>query len=132
MTTHGLLKDIRGAAAIEFAFALPVIAIIMIGILQMGMVLHASGGMRYALAEGIRFARVNPEATDAEVEEHTRAALLGIDGDGITSLTFDRGTSSGGASFGRMAMRYEVTAVIPFVPLTSFELNQTKTTYLPY
>lgn len=132
MIAHGLLKDIRGAAVIEFAFALPTIAIIMMGILQMGLVLHASGGMRYALAEGIRFARVNPQATSAQVEGRARAALLGIDRNGITSLTFVRGTSSGGASFGRMAMRYEIAVAIPFVSLPPFVLNETKTTYLPY
>ncbi len=132
MITHRLLKDIRGAAVIEFAFALPVIAVVMIGILQMGMVLHASGGMRDALGAGIRYARINPAATPAEVVAHARAALQGINRNGITSLTFQRGTSSAGAKFGRIAMRYEITAVIPFVPLTPFVLNQTKTTYLPY
>lgn len=132
MIVHGLLKDTRGTAIIEFAFALPTIAVIMIGILQMGLVLHASGGMRHALGEGIRYARVNPDATDAQVEAHARAALLGIDRNGITSLIFDRGTSSGGASFGRMEMRYEIASVIPFVQLPPFELNHTKTTYLPY
>lgn len=132
MIARGLLKDIRGAAVIEFAFALPAIAIIMMGILQMGLVLHASGGMRHALAEGIRFARVNPEATDVEVERYARAALLGIDEDGITALTFDRSTSATGASLGRMNMRYEIAVVIPFISLPPFVLNETKTTYLPY
>ena len=132
MIPQGLLKDTRGAAVIEFAFALPVIAIVMIGILQMGMTLHASGGMRHALGEGIRFARIDPEATDAEVENHARAAMLGIDGSGIRSLTFDRGTTAGGQNFGQITMRYEVALVIPFVPLAPFELEQTKTTYLPY
>ncbi len=132
MTTQSLLKDTRGAAVIEFAFALPTIAIVMVGILQMGMALHASGGMRHALGEGIRYARIKPNATDAQVEGHARAALLGIDGDGIRALTFDRGTTSGGQSFGRISMRYEIAMVIPFVPLPPFELEQTKTTYLPY
>lgn len=132
MTTQSLLKDTRGAAVIEFAFALPAIAMVMVGILQMGMVLHASGGMRHALGEGIRYARINPNATDAQVEEHARAALLGIDGNGIRSLTFDRGTTAGGESFGQIAMRYEIATVIPFVPLPPFELEKTKTTYLPY
>ena len=132
MITHGLFKDVRGAAVIEFAFALPVIAMVMIGILQMGMVLHASGGVRHALGEGIRYARVNPEATPTEVVAHARAALQGIDRHGITALTFQRGTSPAGANFGRIAMRYEITTVIPFVPLAPFVLNETKTTYLPY
>ena len=132
MIPQGLLKDTRGAAVIEFAFALPVIAMVMLGILQMGMVLHASGGMRHALGEGIRYARIDPEATDAEVEGHARAAMLGIDGSGIRSLTFDRGTTAGGQNFGQITMRYEVALVIPFVPLAPFELEQTKTTYLPY
>lgn len=132
MITQGLLKDTRGAAVIEFAFALPVIAMVMLGILQMGIVLHASGGMRHALGEGIRYARINPEATDAQVETYARAAMLGIDGSAIRSLTFDRGTTAGGQSFGRITMRYDIATVIPFVPLPPFALNKTKTTYLPY
>ncbi len=132
MIATRLLKDTRGAAVIEFAFALPVIAIIMVGILQMGLVLHASAGIQHAVSEGIRFARVNPEASDAEVEQHAREALVGIDREGVTLLTFARETSEAEITSGTIEMEYEIAPVIPFVPLPPFVVSQTETSYLPY
>lgn len=130
MKFRKLIADPRGASAIEFAFAMPVVVTLMIGILQFGLVLQASGAMRHAIGEGIRYAKVHPSATETEVLDETRSALAGVDPDGVTQLSFQRGTASG-AEFGRITMRYSLDPFIPFASLPPIVLNQTRTAYLP-
>ena len=48
--------DERGAAAIEFAIALPVLLVMIYGIFQVGLIYQANAGMQHALGEGARLA----------------------------------------------------------------------------
>lgn len=60
-----LLRDERGAAVIEMAFALPVLLLFVYGIFQIGVILQANAGMQHALGEGARMATIcyNPSTT---------------------------------------------------------------------
>ena len=130
MMLRRLFADKRGSTVIEFAFALPVLAMLMLGILQYGIVLHASGGLRHALGEGIRYAKVHPEASEAIVLQKTKESLVEIGPTKITSLTFVRGRTNG-AQFGRLHIDYEITPLIPFLPIETIALSETRTSYLP-
>lgn len=116
---------------LEFAFALPVLIVLMIGLLQLAMVLHASGGMRHAIGEGVRFARVYPDATTEEVLARIERNYSGIDKARVTSLAFQRGTTATGEAFARASMTYEAELVIPFVPRSAMTLAETRLVYLP-
>ena len=120
----------RGSSIIDFAFALPVLATLMVGTLEMGQVLHASGALRHALGDGIRLAKVDPAASEADVLGVVREQLAGINPDGIKTLKFTRGTKNG-ASFGEVEISYEIQPVIPFVPTGALTLNESKSAYLP-
>lgn len=64
MTLIKILKrDDRGAAAIEFALAVPVLISFIWGIFQIGLLFEASAGMQHALGEGARFATLYVEDT---------------------------------------------------------------------
>jgi Flp pilus assembly protein TadG len=123
-------EDLRGAAAVEFALAVPVLVTLMIGILQFGIVLHASGAVRHAVGEGIRHAKVYADATEAQVYQKIRDSMAGVNPAGITSLEFDRGTANG-ADFGRVTMQYKLQPVIPFAAIPPITFNETRTAYLP-
>lgn len=135
-----LARDRNGAAVIETAFALPVLVMLMIGILQFGMMLQASGAMRHSMGEGLRYAKVNAvtDPTDAaevaalkaKVEEITKASLAGINKDNIKMLTFTSGEDSG-AKYGKIEMRYEMKPFIPFVPMDAIKITKSRTVYLP-
>lgn len=125
-----LRRDENGSLGVEYAFAIPVLVTIMIGILQFGMVLHANGAMRHALGEGIRLAKVDWDATDTEITDATKAALVGIDPKGVKSVTYTKGTS-GAAKYGRVTMKYEMTPVIPFAPIPAIKLEETRQSWLP-
>lgn len=126
-----LASDAGAAAAIEAAFALPILILIMIGSLQLGMILHASAGMRHAVGEGIRFARVYPNATEAEILQRVRQSFSGIAPANVTALSATRGEMANKARFARITMRYRADTVVPFIPLPPILLEEEKTTWLP-
>ena len=130
MTIKKFLSDNRGAVIIETAFALPVLVLLMIGMLQFSLVLQASGAMRHAIGQGIRFAKVNPSATETEVLAEARQALGGINPSGIKSMELLRGTSNG-ADFANITMTYEITPIIPFAAIPPISLTEVRQGYLP-
>jgi hypothetical protein len=103
---------------------------LMVGLLQVALVMHANGALRHTLGQGIRFAKVYPGATQAEVIAQTRGSLADLDPDKITSLTFERGTATNGATYARLSIRYELRPVIPFGPVTVIPLSQTRSAYI--
>ncbi|KHK89339.1 TadE/TadG family type IV pilus assembly protein [Novosphingobium malaysiense] len=130
MKTRAFLRDVRGASAIEFAFAVPAVLIVMIAILQFGLVLQASGAIRHAAGEGVRYAKVHPTATQTEVLDRVRASLAGVDSDGIVSLDLTRGTSNG-AKYSSVTVKYQLEPIIPFATIAPIVLNESMSSYNP-
>lgn len=124
-----LFADRRGSFGMEFGLALPILVTLIIGVLQFGLILNANGAMRNAMGEGLRLAKVNPSATSTQVIQRTKDTLVGVNHNGITTLTFARSTS-GNVAMGTMTMTIKLTPVIPFAPIPPIELTQTKKVYL--
>jgi Flp pilus assembly protein TadG len=68
-----LFREARGAALIEFAFALPVLVTLIWGIVQIGLLFEAYAGMQHALGEAARFATIFPTPTDDEIKAKVAA-----------------------------------------------------------
>lgn len=124
-------QDDKGATAVEFAFAAPVIIMLMVGILQVAVALHAAGGVRHAIGEGVRFAKVNRAAMEDEVEAHVRHSFSGLKAEKVRDLTVERGRTSAGAPFVRISIKYEPQIVIPFLPARTVRLEESRLVYLP-
>ena len=82
-----LLRHERGAAAIEMAFAVPILALFLWGIFQIGVMFQASSGMQHALGEGARFATLcrNPDPnlgcsspSDTEIRDRISDSVFGV------------------------------------------------------
>jgi Flp pilus assembly pilin Flp len=60
-----IVRDQRGAAAIEMAFALPILVVMIWMFVQLAQVYRALAGIQQALGEGARYATlcINPAAT---------------------------------------------------------------------
>jgi Flp pilus assembly protein TadG len=130
MTSRTLARDARGSAAVEAAFALPILITLMLGLLQVALVLHANGALRHAAGQGIRFAKINPGATTDEVLAATRSGLAELDPSKITGLSLERGTAANGGAYARLSISYELRPVIPFVPVPAIPLHQARTAYV--
>ena len=130
MIIRRILSNRDASSTVDFAFALPVLIAIMLGTIQMGIYLHASGAIRHALGEGIRLAKVYPDATSAEVKTEVLDSMAALDKNKVTGFAFVRGTS-GGIKYGAVAMRYQLEPMFPLVPLPAINITETRAAYLP-
>lgn len=73
----------RGAAAVEFAIAVPVLILMIYGIFQVGLLYEANAGMQHALGEGARLATLydrtttNHVPTDVAIKAKMSTQLFG-------------------------------------------------------
>jgi Flp pilus assembly pilin Flp len=83
---RSILRNQAGAAAIEFAIAVPVLVVMIYGIFQVGIAFQASAGMQHALGEGARLATIckNPTsdgvcgvATNDEIKAKISSKVFG-------------------------------------------------------
>lgn len=131
MILRKLSSDRKGSTTVDFAFAVPVLLAIMLGTIQMGQYLHASGAMRHALGEGVRLAKVDPDAPIAQIEREIRDELVAIDKDKIVSLNVARSTTSNGAKIATAKIRYRLEPMIPLIPVPAITISEEKTVWLP-
>lgn len=133
MMIRKLTSNDKGNATIEMAFALPIVVMLMMGILQYAIVMQTTSGMRHAIGEAVRFAKVYPNATESEVLDIARNNFEGINSDGITGLTLERGNTQDdgyGVDYGTVTMQYQLEPVIPFVVIDQINLEESRTIYL--
>lgn len=128
-----LRRNERGGAIIEFAFALPILVTLLIGILQSSLMLYAKSGMRHGIGEGVRFAKVyrNLQSDSATVLNKVRATAYGVEPSGIQSLTYQRTTNANGEDLATITMTYQPNSFIPFVRKLPITLTEARTVYLP-
>jgi len=72
-----LWRDVRGAAVIEMAIALPVLILFVYGIFQVGIAFQASAGMQNALGEGARYATLFPVKSDDQIRDRINERVFG-------------------------------------------------------
>ena len=78
MNVRKLIRNERGAAVIEMAFALPILVLFIWMLVQLGLVFRATSGIQHALGEGARLATVWPEPSAADVKARVEEAVYGI------------------------------------------------------
>ncbi len=90
-----VLRDERGTAAIEMAFALPTLIVMLWMIIQLGLVFRATAGIQHALGEGARAATVwtGTAINPTTIKERVEAAVYGIGPGKFTVPLPTRGTN---------------------------------------
>jgi Flp pilus assembly protein TadG len=105
-----------GNTIIEFAIVAPVLAFLIIGLIQVGTLFHAHAAMRGSLAEGARMATLyrtpatanswaGPSAT--EICNRVTGSIAPIGNAEITALTLER-TTNGSANALSLSISYNV------------------------
>ena len=91
-----ILTDISGAAAIEFAVAAPIMAIMIFGVLQVGIYGVANAGIKQGVDEAARIATLYPRPTDTVIQAALLKKTFGLNS-GSASVSITHGTQNGGA-----------------------------------
>ena len=71
-------RDEKGVAAVEMAFALPILLLFVYGIFQFGVILQANAGMQHALGEGARYATLYPKPADNLIVTRMSNSVFGM------------------------------------------------------
>ena len=73
-----LRRDEKGVAAIEMAFALPILVVMIYVFVQLAQVYRALAGIQQALGEGARMATLWPRPEPEAVHDKIEASVYGI------------------------------------------------------
>ena len=128
-----LLRDERGAEAIEFALAVPVLITMIWGIFQMGMLYEANAGMQHALGEGARYATLCTNMTATGCTAPTNANIKTM----MTSKLFGPGKGQftvqdpvNGAGFKTLTVNYTTPMDFLVFPGPTVTISRSKKVYV--
>jgi len=120
----------RGAAAIEFAIAVPVLTVCIFGIFQVGLLYEANAGMQHALGEGARLASLYDRTTTTHVASDTAIT------DRMTSQLFGRNGGTfvvaapvPGTGYKTLTITYTRQMSFLFLPGPNVTLTRSKRVY---
>ncbi len=119
------VRDERGVAAIEMAFAFPILMIMLWMIIQLGLVFRAVSGMQHALGEGARYATLFPRPTDSQISQRITDRVYGI-GPG----TFVVDAPVPGTGFVNLRVTYTQATSLLFLPGPTIQLSRTKKVWI--
>jgi Flp pilus assembly protein TadG len=120
-------RDEKGAAAIEMAFALPILLLFVYGIFQFGVILQANAGMQHALGEGARLATLYPKPADSVIQSKMANKVFGMNIGTFSPPTV--ATPSGCATCRDLTVTYSVTPSFLFFNGPPITLTRTKRVY---
>lgn len=137
---HRFARNEQGAAAVEFALAVPVLISFIYGIAQIGMVYEASAGMAHGLGEAARYGTLclNPTAsgactppTDAQLTAKVTANVYGTGNGTLGALSITPGPdASAGNNYKDLSLTYSQPTKFIFVNGPTVTITRTKRVYL--
>lgn len=85
----------KGSAGAEFALAVPVLALFLIGIFQLSILFAANAGLRQAVGAGARVATLYPHPDDTAIIAQIRRAGFALNSAYLDAPTLTHGTANG-------------------------------------
>lgn len=120
-----ILREEKGAAAIEMALVLPVFVMMLWMVIQMGLVFRAVAGMQHALGQGARMATIFPTPTEDDIVNEITGSVYGI-GPG----TFNIADPVNGNGFVDLSVTYTQGTDLLFLPGPDVSLTRNKRVYV--
>lgn len=109
-----------GAAAVEFAFVLPVFLLFMCGIIECGRAVWTNYSLQTAVEDTARYVLANPTATDSQITTYVGGKLDLLDSSSLT-ISVTRDTVSG-VNFVAVSAAYSFSALAMIFPTGSLSL----------
>jgi Flp pilus assembly protein TadG len=135
MFRRHIIRNEDGVAAIEMAFAMPVLIVMIWMFVQLGMVYRALAGIQQGLGEGARYATlcVNPTATgcsipnDTQITNKINAAVYGIGPGSFTpSVSAIQTDATFGGRFYDLSVTYTQHTSLLLFPGPDISITRTK------
>lgn len=123
-------RDENGAAAIEMAFALPILLLFVYGIFQFGVILLANAGMQHALGEGARYATLYPKPADDAIVDRMSETVFGMNVGTFGTPTITTPDASSCVNCRDLEVTYTVTPHFLFFDGPPINLARSKRVYV--
>ena len=140
-----LARDDKGATIVEFAFALPVLVVMIWAFVQLAQVYRAVAGMQMALGEGARFATLcytqslngcSPPAAGTgtspaanTVKDKIYSSIYGL-GPGTFTVSDPVTGTSGTATYYDLTVRYSQPTNLLLMPGPTMTIQRTKRVWI--
>src|SRR5947209_15255165 len=124
---RAIVRNARGAAAIEFAIIVPVLISMIWGIFQLSLVFEANAGMQNALGQAARFATIYPTPTDTQLTAYITSGKFGGGTGTWGTPTIATDTTAGTKT---ITVTYSQPLDFLFFQGPNITLTKTKTIYL--
>ena len=126
---RSIRRDEKGVAAVEMAFALPILLLFVYGIFQFGVILQANAGMQHALGEGARYATLYPKPADNLIETRMSNSVFGMNIGTFGAPTVTTPATSECTNCRLLTVSYTVTPDFVFFSGPAINLVRTKRVY---
>lgn len=120
-----IVKNERGTAIIEIAFALPALIMMMWAIVQAGLVFRAMSGIQHGLGEGARFATLYPLPTADLIKSKITQTVYGI-GPGSFVIADPVAGTSDGAEYLDLTVTYSQDTDLLILPGPTISVSRSK------
>ena len=127
----GLLRNARGATAIEFAIALPILVMFVWGIFQIALLFQANAGMQHALGEAARYATIFPTPSDNDIRTRVTSKKFGTYNGTLGTLQIADTVNAGGdVEYKTLTLTYNHQMNFLFIGGPNVTLTREKRVYL--
>lgn len=75
---QSLVRHSDGSAAVELAFVIPLVVMMLLGIVEFGQIHWARHALQFGCDQGIRYALANPDASMSAIETVVRNNIAGF------------------------------------------------------
>jgi Flp pilus assembly protein TadG len=123
-----LRRNEQGAAAMEFALAVPVLIMMIYGIFRIGLLYEANAGMQHALGEGARYATLFPTPTDTQIKARITSNLFG---NGFGAFTVADPVSDTTNGYKTLTVDFATPMDFLFFPGPTVTVSRSKRVYMP-
>lgn len=123
------LRSIDGGAAVELAFVLPVLVLILLGMIEFGRLMWTKSNLQYAIEETARYAIANPAASYATLRSFAVGRVMGVDQRQLTTQVTNDATC--GESCVKIEMTYQFQFATTYLPVTGLTLYEHTSVQLP-
>jgi Flp pilus assembly pilin Flp len=112
MTMRRLVRDCRGAVAIEFGFVIGLLVMLVLGAVQVGQILAARSDVSQALSQVVRLVHLQPQIQRESIVDELERLLTGYEARELDVEVSEIAATS----FMRIAVRFPVRLSVPFLP----------------
>jgi hypothetical protein len=107
----------RGQTLVEFALALPILVLLLVGLFDLGRAVFAFNTVSNAAREGARIAIIDQNESDIDTRAMQRGVTLGLVADDV-DVTYEKGDGSACPSPYALGCQAVVTVTHTYVPAT--------------